>query len=81
LEKLFKTEISPQFITRAPQPFLNTGTTDACFPREGKIPFDKLRLKMYLRKIINIPEQPLAIKLRISSGPMHFVELRQLHDH
>jgi hypothetical protein len=55
-------------------PFLKIGTRATV----GNFPFYKLRLKMWCKRRVNISEQPLIIKLGISSGPTYFAEWRQL---
>jgi hypothetical protein len=64
IEKLFKIEISQQFVLRMLLLLLNIGTKAASFHTEGKVPFSKLRLHMYLRADVNVSEQLLIIKLR-----------------
>jgi hypothetical protein len=59
-------------------PFLKIGTTAACFHNEVNFPVNKMRLKMWLKRGVNISEQPFVIKLGISSGPTHFAERRRL---
>jgi hypothetical protein len=54
---------------RAMPAFLEIATS---FQREGKIPFDRLRLNIYFSKGMNSLE---IIKLVISSEPTNFVEL------
>jgi hypothetical protein len=76
LEKLLRIEIGLQLTTRALLPLLKIGTTAACFHNEGNFPLDKLRLKIWSKRGIKISEQPLIIKLGISSGPADFVERR-----
>jgi hypothetical protein len=57
---------------RAMPAFLEIGTIATSFQREGKIPFDRLRLNIYFSTGMNSSE---IIKLVISFEPTNFVEL------
>jgi hypothetical protein len=54
-------------------PFLKIGTTAPASIIRKKISFNKLRLKMWHKREVNIPEQPFIIKLGILSGPVYFI--------
>jgi hypothetical protein len=50
-------------------PLLNTGTITASFHAAGKYSWVRLKLHMFLRIGIKIPEQPFMIKPGILSSP------------
>lgn len=56
--------------------FLKIGTRAACFHKVGNFHFNKLILKVWHERGEKVCGQLLIIKLWISSGPMHFEELR-----
>jgi hypothetical protein len=57
-------------------PLLKIGTRAACFHKIGNLPFNKLVLKIGLKRGAKISEQHLIVKLGISSVPILFDELR-----
>jgi hypothetical protein len=58
-------------LTTALLPFFNTVTTAVCSPKDGKVSFPSLRLKIYVNNGIKMSEQPLIINYETLSEPTH----------